>query len=105
MTTRPSAPQGGLSTRPICPARGGGAAPSGGVAEIGVVGGRPAHRVRVHRRALPRIEGLEETGPAPVVPPLAFITLGGCASRSKGSHAVVDAVNELERTGREYRLV
>jgi glycosyltransferase involved in cell wall biosynthesis len=37
--------------------------------------------------------------------PLTFLTLGGCATRSKGSRLTLEAVRALGRSGRRFRLV
>jgi glycosyltransferase involved in cell wall biosynthesis len=82
-------------------------APSARVAEIYEERGVDPGRLTVQRLTLPHLEGLTVRRPAAVGTPLTFVTLGGCASEAKGSHAMAEAVQALERAGRgaDYRLV
>jgi glycosyltransferase involved in cell wall biosynthesis len=82
-------------------------APSPRVAEIYAALGVDASRMTVQRLTLPHVERLRPARRVGIRAPLTFLTLGGCASVSKGSRAVVEAVRILEASGRggRYRLV
>lgn len=82
-------------------------APSRRAAEVYAALGVDDRRLTVQRLTLPHIERLApRRGPA-VDTPLTFVTLGGCASHSKGSRAMIEAVEALERGGGrgDYRLI
>lgn len=79
-------------------------APSARVAEIYSELGVPSERLTVQRLTLPHLERLQPSE-RPVGAPLSFVTLGGCASPSKGSRLIVEAVQALERDRREYRFL
>ncbi|MDX6631853.1 MAG: hypothetical protein QOH00_4099 [Gaiellales bacterium] len=78
-------------------------APSRRVAEIYAALGVDETKLTVQRLTVPHLAELHpRRGPKPSTP-LTFVTLGGCASPSKGSRVVVEAVQRLERD--DYRLV
>lgn len=81
-------------------------APSARTAEVVASLGVDAGRVSVQRLTLPHLERLVPRRGPEVGAPMEFVTLGGCASRSKGSRLVLDAVRALDECGRsgEYRL-
>jgi glycosyltransferase involved in cell wall biosynthesis len=78
-------------------------APSRRVAEIYATLGVEESKLTVQRLTVPHLANLHpRRDPKPGVP-LSFVTLGGCASPSKGSRVIADAVRRLERN--DYRLV
>jgi glycosyltransferase involved in cell wall biosynthesis len=81
-------------------------APSQRVAEIYAELGVDEDRLTVQRLTLPHLERLEPSPERSPGTPLTFVTLGGCASPSKGSRLMIEALRELERQGRggDYRL-
>jgi glycosyltransferase involved in cell wall biosynthesis len=64
-------------------------------------------KIRVQRLTLPHLGALVARREPGTRSPLTFVTLGGCASRAKGSSLMVEAVRALERSGRgaDYRLL
>lgn len=82
-------------------------APSRRVAEIYTALGVDERRLSIQRLTLPHLEHLSPPSMRQISSPVTFATLGGCASVSKGSRAVVEAVQILERDGHggRYRLV
>jgi glycosyltransferase involved in cell wall biosynthesis len=82
-------------------------APSRRVAEIYAELGVDQTKLTVQRVTVPHLAELHPRRDAKPSTPLTFVTLGGCASPSKGSRVVVEAVQRLERAGRgdHYRLL
>lgn len=82
-------------------------APSPRVAEIYSRLGVDETRLTVQRLTLPHLEQLRPGRGPEVHDPVVFVTLGGCASPSKGSEMLSDAVQILERGGLSgrYRLL
>ncbi len=82
-------------------------APSDATAAIFEQLGVDRSRIAVQRLTLPHLERLKPRPERPPGAPLTFVTLGGCASRSKGSRVVAEAVQTLDSAGYSgrYRLI
>jgi glycosyltransferase involved in cell wall biosynthesis len=81
-------------------------APSARVAQVVSALGVDQHLFCVQRLTLPHLERLVPARASQPRSPLTFVILGGCASPSKGSQAVLEAVTILEAGERaDYRLI
>jgi glycosyltransferase involved in cell wall biosynthesis len=82
-------------------------APSARVAEIYSQLGVDRERLTVQRLTLPHLEQLRSRRGSEMQDPLVFVTLGACASRSKGSAILSEAIQTLEQAGMggRYRLL
>jgi glycosyltransferase involved in cell wall biosynthesis len=82
-------------------------APSQRVADIYASLGVRTDRMVVQRLTLPHLATIAAPPARSPGTPLVFATLGGCASRSKGSGVLIEAVQALERSGHggSYRLL